>query len=107
MKLFIRQILFGILLATTGLMFSQSVVANEGFGSASIAKIDKSKKIIDFGEAKFKYDKNTMVYDLFGKKVDFDLLEAGMKVRIGYDKSKRYVGYPTVQSLYLRSITDD
>jgi len=107
MKLFIRQVLFGLVLVTTGLMFSQSVVANEGYGSASIHKIDKSKKIIDFGDVKFKYDKNTKVYDLYGKKVDFDLLEAGMSAKIGYNKSQRYVGYPTLQSLHLRSMIED
>jgi len=87
-------------------MFSQVVVANEGFGSASISKIDKVKKIIDFGDVKFKYDKNTIIYDLHGKKVDFDLLEAGMTAKIGYNSSKRYVGYPTLQSLHLRSMIE-
>jgi len=107
MKLFIRQVLFGLMLITTGLMFSQTVVANEGYGSESIHKIDKSKKIIDFGDVKFKYDKNTMVYDLHGNKVDFDLLEAGMSAKIGYDKTKRFVGYPTLQSLHLRTMIED
>jgi len=106
MKLFIRQVLLGLTLISAGLMFSQVVVANEGYGSASISKIDKVKKIIDFGDFKFKYDKNTIVYDLFGKKVDFDLLEAGMTTKIGYDKTQRYVGYPTLKSLHLRTVIE-
>lgn len=107
MKIFIRQVLFGLILVTTGLMFSQTVLANEGYGSASISKIDKAKQIIDFGDVKFKYDKNTVIYDLHGKKIDFDSLQAGMTARIGYNSSQRFVGYPTLQSLHLRSIIDD
>lgn len=107
MKLFIRQVLLGITLVTAGLMFSQTAVADEGYGSASISNIDKAKKIVDFGDFKFKYDRNTIVYDLYGKKVDFDMLEAGMTAKINFDKSQRYVGYPTLKSLQLRSVIED
>ena len=107
MKMFIKQMLLGLMLTITGFIFSQAVVANEGYGSASIFKIDKAKKIIDFGDFKFKYDKNTIIYDLHGKKIDFDLLDAGMSAKIGYNKAERFVGYPTLRSLHLRSIIED
>jgi len=107
MRIIIRKVLFSIMLATTGLMFSQAVVANEGYGSTSITKIDKAKKIIEFSDVKFKYDMNTIVYDLHGKIVDFDLLQAGMTANIGYNPAKRFVGYPTIESLHLRTLIDD
>ncbi|MCW8933156.1 MAG: hypothetical protein OQK98_00390 [Gammaproteobacteria bacterium] len=106
MKIFIRQMVLGLTLITAGLMFSQVVIANEGYGSASISKINKAKKIIDFGDVKFKYDNNTIIYDLYGKKVDFDLLEEGMTAKIGVDTTQRYVGYPTLQSLHLRTVIE-
>lgn len=98
--------MLGFALITAGLMFSQVVVADGGYGAESINKIDKAKKIIDFGEYKFKYDKNIVIYDLHGKRVDFDLLEEGMSAKIGYDKTQRFVGYPTLRSLHLKSVIE-
>ncbi len=106
MKNFFKQIVLGFLLIFSGFVFSQLAVANEGFGSSSIVNIDKTKKIIDFGDQKFKYDKNTVVYSLQGKKFDINVLEKGMVAKAGFNPAQRYVGYPVLQSVHLKSTID-
>ncbi len=106
MKTIIKKISLSFVLFSFGLMFSQPNWADGGYGESTIVKINTKKRIIDFGNHKFKYDKNTVVYDLYGKKVDITQLEAGMTAKAVYNPAQRYVGYPTVQKLHLKTILE-
>lgn len=106
MKSIIKQLVSVLFLVMSVVMVSQSVQANEGYGAASIVSIDAKKKIIDFGDNKFKFDAKTIVYDIQGKKVDISDLKAGMTASVGIDPERRYVGFPTLKSLHLKSVIE-
>ena len=95
-----------MLLTFAGLGFAQVAHANEGYGSAGIVSIDMKKKIIDFGDFKFKFDSDTVVYDVDGNRVSFSELKPGMSAKVGFDQSKRFVGYPTLQNIRLKSVIE-
>ncbi|MCW9015065.1 MAG: hypothetical protein OQL06_14950 [Gammaproteobacteria bacterium] len=90
----------------SGLLFIQTAQANEGYGSATIVSVDMKKNIIDLGELKFKFDSKTVVYDLFGNQVDISVLKSGMSANVAIDATQRYVGYPILKGLYLKSVIE-
>lgn len=102
----IRQLMLGFILVLSGLMFSQAAIANEGYGSVSIVKVDTKKQIIVFDKYQFKYDKNTIIYDLSGNKLDINDIKAGMTARVGYNPAQRFVGYRTLTTLHIKTFID-
>ena len=107
MKATVRKLLAIALILFSGLVPFHSLYADGAETGLSIAKIDDKKKIITIGEAQFRFDDTTIVYDVFGKKVDFSVLKPGMVADVYVDVSKRYVGSPTAKRINLRSVIED
>lgn len=104
MKRNARKILLSFLVAVAGLMNFQVLMANELGGPKIIDDINLSKKIIKFSGQSFKFNKNTKVYDSKGNRIEMTILQRNMLVVPVYDVGSRYVGYPTVQKIYLKSV---
>jgi len=108
MKAVVKHFVINIVLVISVLAFQQSAYANEGIGGSSeIESIDTKKKIISLGKLKFKYDKKTTVIDRNGKHLDISVLQPGVSVRVDVDPARRYVGYPTLRSLFVKGSLEE
>ncbi len=85
-------------------MTSQVLMANESEGDQVILSINHAKKIIEFTDQTFKYDRSTIVYSYKGEKIDIKRLDEGMMATPVFDHSRRFVGHPTVQKIYLKTM---
>lgn len=107
MKTSVKQMFAAVLVVLLGSVLIPVVQADGGFKTGEIVKIDMKKKIIFFQKQKYRFDSNTVITDMSGKKYKISDLKPGLTMTVGVDTERRYISFPTLKSLRLMSAIED